>query len=473
MRDRKRRRRDLLIWACTIVALVALAVPSTAQVPPEEPRFIGRMLNTTAETFEPTLGADPAGNLYFSQADAVGGVAVGFKPGMFRSTNGGTTWADISPKLQGHNLPPETNDPYIYVDPGTGRAFVFHMAPILTCATLSFTDNGGSANPTWTTNPAGCFPTVVWDHQTMVAAAPRVLPTVGYPNILHQCVNAVYAEMCSRSLNGGLTWSPPTMVHPNTYASAANLCGTQTGHLAAAPDGTLYLPTPQCATKPSVYVSRDDGLTWTKHVIADMAIPFMDPTIAVDAQGNAYAAWVDKQGWLYYSLSKDIGVTWSAPVPVAPGITGGMPAIAVGDPGRIAIAFPGTDDLEEGFTTDPLPDHSEEAWYPYFAVSFNALDASPTFEAFSASGTDPIERGHACNGGNRCGYQVDFIDAVIGPNGLPYAAFADGCTSTNCITNPAAANNEGDTGKGVVASVSKSPMLWCEARCARYGPAPS
>jgi hypothetical protein len=389
---------------------------------------------------------------------------------MFKSSDGGATWSDISPKIAGRNVPPETNDPYIYVDPGTGRAFNFHMAPALTCSMLSFTDNGGSATPTWTTNPAGCFPTVVWDHQTMVAAKPRVLPTVGYPNILHQCVNAVYAEMCSRSLNGGLTWSPPAVVHANTFISS--LCGTQTGHLAAAPDGTVYLPTPQCGTRPAVYVSRDDGLTWTKHVIADMEIPFLDPTIAVDALGNVYAAWVDEKGTLFFNVSKDLGVTWSSPVPAATGITGAMPAIAVGDPGRIAIAFPGTDDLVNGFASEPLP-RSEEAWYPYYTVSYNALDPSPTFESFSASGTDPIERGHACNGGTRCGYQVDFIDAVIGPNGLPYAAFADGCTNTNCINNPAAANNEGSTGKGVVATVAKSPMLWCQTRCARYGPAPS
>jgi hypothetical protein len=428
------------------------------------------MLNTTARTFEPTLGADTGGNLYFAQAETPGGVAIGFKAGTFRSTNGGTTWTDVSPKIQGRNIPPETNDPYIYVDPGTGRVFQFHMSPILTCSIMSFTDNGGQS---WTTNPAGCFPTVVWDHQTMVAAKPRVLPTNGYPNILHQCVNAVYAAMCSRSLDGGLTWLPSTVVHPNE--DIGKLQGAQHGHLAAAPDGTLYLPTALGGDFPTVYVSRDDGLTWTKRTIANMDTSWTDPTIAIDALGNAYAAFVDEKGALYLSVSKDNGTTWSSPVAATTGITATMPAIAVGDPGRIAIAYPGTDDLVDGWNTSPLPARADEAWYPYFTVSFNALDANPTFDSFSASGTDPLERGHSCVRGGRCTFQVDFIDAVIGPNGLPYAAFADGCTSTSCINNPSANNNATGSGNalGVVASVSKSPMLWCEARCARYGPPPA
>jgi hypothetical protein len=259
--------------------------------------------------------------------------------------------------------------------------------------------------------------------------------------------------MCSRSLNGGLTWSPSTVVHANDHLVSTGF-GAQHGHLAAAPDGTLYLPSPMGASVPTVFVSRDDGLTWT--------------------ESNVYATFISEKGELYFSVSRDLGATWSTPVVAAPGITGSMPVMTVGDAGRIAIAYPGTDDLSNGYETDPIPPRSEEAWYPYFTVSFNALDESPTFESFSASGTDPLTRGHSCSnsGTARCSYQVDFIDAIIGPDGIPYASFADGCTGP-CATNVNANNNEGGTGKGIVATVVKSPMLWCEERCSKYGPAPS
>ena len=465
------RRPSRFVWITFGLMVLATSLPAAAQTS-EEPAFVGAMLTVGADTFEPTIGADPSGYLYFAEAAAGGGVAVGFRAGTRLSKDGGATWTDISPKIAGRNIPPETNDPYIYVDPGTGRVFSFHMAPILTCAMLSFSDNQGQS---WTTNPAGCFPTVVWDHQTIVAAKPRGVQTLGYPNVLVQCVNAVYAAMCSRSLDGGMTWLPPSMVHPNTYMSAESLCGAQHGHLTAAPDGTLYLPTSQCATKPTVYVSQDSGLTWTKRVIADIDTPFTDPSVSVDHEGTVYAAFTDEAGVLYLSVSKDAGATWSPAVVATQGITATMPVINVGDPGRIVISYPGTNDLVDGWNTDPLPDPSEEAWGAFMTVSYNALSDAPTFETIEVSGEDPLERRHACVRGDRCLYQVDFIEAIIGPDGRPYASFADGCTSNNCINNPAVNNNEPTPGggNGVVATLTKMPMPLCELRCPWYGPAPA
>lgn len=446
-----------LSLALPALFLLFAAVPTTAQTVGEA-ELVGAMLDVGTETYEPTIGADPEGNLYFAKA-RIAGMHEVTKAGMYRSTDGGATWTDISPNVAGIHLPPQTSDPFIYVDPTTGRAFNFHMFPILTCSILSWTDDGGGS---WTTNPAGCFPTVIWDHQNMVAAAPRVLTPSGYPNILLQCVNAVYAIQCSRSLDGGLTWMPPEAVTGNCQ---------RLGHLASAPDGTTYLPTP-CGGVPNVFVSRDDGMTWTRRVVSDMEIPATDPAVDVDEEGNVYAAWVDHGGDLFFSVSRDLGATWTDPVLAAPGITATMPEIAVGDPGRIAIAYPGTDDLAEGFDTNPRPPHSEFAWGAYFTASFDALSESPTFDSVLASGTDPLERGDSCESGWRCTYQFDFIDVIIAPDGRPYASFADGCTA-GCATDPNAQNNEvatgGNTGDGVVATITQSPMLWCETRCARYG----
>jgi len=402
------------------------------------------------------------------------GVAIGWRPGTYMSDNGGTSFRDISPAVVGITAPPETNDPFIWVDQETGRVFSFHMAPILACAAMmSFTDNQGAS---WTTTPLGCGGQLPYDHQTMVASKPRTVVTQGYPNVLTQCVNAVHSEECSHSLDGGITWLP-TPAYANEYAS--QLCGTQTGHMAAAPDGTIYLPTPLCAHSPAVYVSDNDGLTWTRRVIdGTKSIPFVDPAIAVDELGNVYASFIDSDGSMWYSVSKDKAVTWSTPVLVAEGITGHLPALDVGDPGKVVVAFPGTDDLEDGFATPGYPSGDADLvnsveWHAYMAISYNALDAAPTFEVVRASGDDPLVRRAECSRGNRCGYHVDFIDVTIGPNGYPYAASIDGCTNVSCITNPLASNNEGANGKGVIATLASGTPL-CATGCAyRFGGIPT
>ena len=423
------------------------------------------------KTFEPTMGAAPDGSLWFSTTPG-SGVAVGFGASISRSTDGGATWADAGrAAIAGERVPLETNDPYIYVDPGTGRVFEFHMQPILLCATLSWSDDGGS---TWETNPAGCAPTGAWDHQTMVAARPRTVATQGYPNVLHSCVNAVYAEMCSRSLDGGRTWQPAVVAWPNDRF-ASNRCGTQTGHLAAAPDGTLYLPTSDCGTFPTVGISRDDGQTWQRVRVADTPMEFEDPAAAVDQDGNVYVAFADQDGQLWFVVSRDAGGTWSDPVPMTSRrVTAGKIALTVGDPGRIALAAVATGSLD-GQVPGKADLSTEEAdavrWGAFMTTSVDALAPAPTFQTLEVTGTDPLfNDAAACGPGLRCAYIVDFIEATVTPDGRPYGAFVDGCTA-RCATAVGAANNvRGNEGRGLVASVD---VDLCAARCSRFAPAPA
>jgi hypothetical protein len=245
--------------------------------------------------------------------------------------------------------------------------------------------------------------------------------------------------------------------------------GTQTGHMAAAPDGTIYLPTSEAGTKPIVYATQDDGLTWRRQLISDMSIPFTDPAIAVDRDGNLYAAWVDGPGNLYYAVSRDMALTWSTPVKIASGITATLPALDVGDPGKVVIAFPGTTNLPAGFNTATGKQNCGKnaqcvAWNGYFAVSYDALGAAPTFQTVQVNHDGPLFRGAtACVAGGRCSYLTDFIDVTVGPDGRPFAAFSRGCTG-KCATDPTAQNNESD-GWAVLATLTAGPTL-CETGCA-------
>lgn len=427
---------------------------------------VGLQRETNVDTFEPTVGSDPEGRLFYAEASP-GGIAIGYAAGVTRSDDAGRTWRQVTPRVAGQRVPPETNDPYVYVDPATGRVFNFHMAPILVCSVLSFSDDAGA---TWTTNPVGCGPTGVWDHQTMVAAKPRGVVTTGYPNVLVQCVNAVYAVSCSRSLDGGLVWGPSVPVSENRHI-VSNGAGEQTGHLRAAPDGTIYLPSPEGGQKPVVFVSDDSGLTWRRQVIAEIDIPFTDPAIGVDRDGTVYASFVDRSGRLFYTVSRDQARTWTKPTAVtAPTVTATKPVLVVGDPGKVAIAYPGTDDLRQRFDTEGYgtKDLAEQvAWGGFISVSTNGLASKPRFQTVEATGRDPLERGAACVSGGRCDAQVDFIDMTLRPDGTVWAAFVDACRDDCAKPGGGVA-----TGRsiGVVLTLTKGGDL-CAARCSVFGPA--
>jgi len=411
-----------------------------------------------AETFEPSLGVDAAGRIFYSMTP-VPGVAIGFGTGVWRSDDQGQTWSDVSPQIAGQRLPPETNDPYVYVDPGTGRVFQFAMSPILVCSIMSWSDDQGAS---WTTNPRGCGQTPPYDHQTMVASKPRTVPTIGYPNVLSQCVNQIPWAACSRSLDGGLTWVPGTVVYTNTYPATANSCpgSSVTGHLKAAPDGTIYLPSALCGHEAIVGVSKDDGLTWKVTKVTTIVPAAADPTIAVDEDGVAYYAFTDTTGKLQLSVSHDSGDSWSLPIVASPpGVTTNIPAMAAGAGGHIVLAYPGTVNLTSGFQTVGYSNVSSPiqktiTWHGYLTVSTDAADTAPTFDSVIVNDVnDPLVRGQC--GPGRCPGMVDFIDVVIGGDGRPYAAFTDACQTT-CVTKGRLLNTASEA---MISTLTAGPLL--------------
>jgi hypothetical protein len=143
------------------------------------------------------------------------------------------------------------------------------------------------------------------------------------------------------------------------------------------------------------------------------------PAIDVDRKGNVYIAW-DESGdgeraaGVYYSYSRDGGQTWAVPVRVDGSVgTDIWPWIAVGDPGRVAVAWFGNDhrlpgnDAEQAGPNDP--------WNVYVAQTLDGLgcakSARPGFRVSRAT-PKPFHVGTVCMGGTIC--QAEAIDRRLG-----------------------------------------------------------
>ena len=124
--------------------------------------------------------------------------------------------------------------------------------------------------------------------------------------------------------------------------------------------------------------------------------------VAVDDEGNVHAMWNGLDNMPYYSYSIDEGVTWSAPMMVAPptNISGtGFPVITAGAAGKVALGYVG--------------DSGNDTWNGYMTIITDAFSESPLMTTVQLNGfDDPLDTEVGC-GYNRCGGLGDFLDMSV------------------------------------------------------------
>ncbi|HEY2956288.1 MAG TPA: hypothetical protein VGK89_13705 [Candidatus Eisenbacteria bacterium] len=448
-------------------------VPSSTPAPSSGPfqvsfNYVGR------QAAEPTVGVNRNNIAFFAASTfdfpSSGAPARLARTLVMRSTDKGSTWQAVSPPLTSNlpaseeqpTFPPTSLDPYVYVDvvgasPASTAGRVFSIDLDAACgANAIFSDDEGAS---WTRVPLFACNEPANDHQTVVTAPPPAgVFTAGYPSLLYFCYNQVADATCSRSNNGGLTFTPTAPAFTGADpGGSGSLCGSLTGHLAADSQGRIFLPKGHCGL-PWVAVSSDAGNSWTRVNITNLTkMDDHEVTLAVDTADNVYAVWQDGTFRLpYLSISRDHGMSWSTPRMIAPpGVHEvNFPTIAAGDPGRIAVLFPGTE--SESFTDPGRP------WNLYVAISINALDFDPVFTSAVANPrNDPVHRGEC--GPGRCdaadgGSMFDFLSIVVSPaDGALWGTGSDTCTG-DCVTNPGARQLR--PGEGVAIREVKGPPLY-------------
>jgi hypothetical protein len=208
--------------------------------------------------------------------------------------------------------------------------------------------------------------------------------------------------------------------------------------------------------------SDDQGSTWTSQLVFDGGIGhdasalFADLTL--DNAGNPYIAFGDNltDEWdMWVTASFDGGKTWNGKSdgtgrPYKVNTDSGthfFPAIAVGDPGHVDVAWIGTPTkiatLPYG---KPSPGGGAGAnWYLYAAQSLDLAGGSPHWTQTKVT-PDPIHVGDVCTLGIFCVSPdsnrdlLDFIDLAVDPAGAAHVSFTQ---DTPKATGIYAANQTG------------------------------
>ncbi len=396
-------------------------------------------------TSESSIGIAHDGTVYLAPAYTKAG------NGVARSTDNGATWQALIPGADA-GVPHGRVQPFFYLDPTTDRMFfaTSHSATSSGGFDLSWSDDGA----TWGYE---LISTDTQDWIKIMAGPPVSSHPAGYPNVIYSSAPSPIStpsgglsappdhQAVYKSVDGGKTWqsvggsaltlNPSNEVTAN-LASATTCPSTEWvifGDGVVAADGTVYIGYRLC-TELAVAISKDEGATWTSVVVPGTVLPtfagILSPLstqnllasepIAVDASGNVYAVWNDSSGLLHMGVSMDRGTTWSsggasgALVVSAPGVTTTvLSAIAVKEPGTVAIAYFGSTDGKK--------------FGGYLAESSNALDAAPVF--WSTTVNDPSDPLFADGFDNNYGASLsggdldEFVQVKYAPDGDVWASF--------------------------------------------------
>src|SRR5881227_1916829 len=296
-------RRSLGAVVAVCAFLLALAVgPAAARA-----SFNSPVVVTSANLGEPGIDVAPDGTLYVNAPTGLLSNLPGSPSDVFRSDDGGSTWALLPAGLKANF--PGGGDSDISLDPQTGALAESDLW--LGSSTVSKSTDKGQ---TWTANPVQGV--VVQDRQWVAQSGGGVVY-----HLTHQIPSGL---IVSKSIDGGVTY-PISTVGATPVDQTGCVCPPGT-LIAEGGDGLLgtndKVGFVYATSTGGVNFARstNGGLTFTQETVgpassADTTQAF--PVVANAGGGHLAAVWLENDGTtasvIKYSQSSDWGATWSAP----------------------------------------------------------------------------------------------------------------------------------------------------------------
>jgi hypothetical protein len=268
---------------------------------------------------------------------------------------------------------------------------------------------------------------------------------IGLPSLVYYCTGSTLGSgpplatpICSKSLDGGLTFLPTGRLPWPLTEPADEVFGPWAGNPVVGPDGSVYLPK-RFGGQPEIAISRNEGRTWTHKRIASNGSAGAATRVAVDPTGNVYYTWVGDDHLPYVAYSRDRGETWSAPMMIAPPgvVEAALPRVAVSPSGDVAVVYLGTTDApgEAPYFAycNVLLSSCEDGqyagvtWHGYIAEIGDIFAADPIVRTATVNDpAAPLFIG-GCSADGACMANLDFLDVHFDPQGNPWGAFVDDC----------------------------------------------
>jgi hypothetical protein len=365
--------------------------------------------------------------------------------GLAVTSNKGATWRFVKPA--GLTWVPQ--DDQLYVDRTTGRIFYYALSsnpfpqggnvPVQDQLAAGYAhllvsaDDGAS----WSHTALAGF---VESENPRFATAPPpagLMKPGNYPDVAYWCGNNVlFTETnrsCYRSLDGGTTWahastlfSQPVPQHHECGSNAETFNSGDGNYPEGGSDGSLFVLV-SCGASTFLAKSTDEGSTWP--ILKDasgaaLQIPPADE-LRVDERGNLYAVRLAGGNQLLLRISRDGGLSWSAPLDMtAPGVTSINEWFMAERGSEVVVSYLGHQ-------------VNQVNWDGYLTVTRDATTATPVL--WSTTINDPRVPMYV---GAPAPARDDFIGADIGPDGAPWGSFFASCPAN--ATDPVCAGQSSD-----------------------------